>query len=149
MKNITLKIIGKQYDGENQSEEMEFVTDGKMSYRNGTTYLVYDESEFSGFPGCKTVLKLSDKGIKMKRRGNGDCYGAELMFGKGQRFSGRYDTPFGNVDIEVLTNNIKASYDNDKGGNVDIDYHVMASDLVESRNTLSINFSVESEDANK
>ena len=57
MKDIMLRIVGKQYAGEEAEEQMEFVTEGKLYERNGATYLVYEESDFSGFPGCKTSLE--------------------------------------------------------------------------------------------
>ena len=39
MKDIMLRIVGKQYAGEEAEEQMEFVTEGKLYERNGATYL--------------------------------------------------------------------------------------------------------------
>ena len=106
MKDIMLKIIGKQFAGDEAEEQMEFVTEGKLYERNGATYLIYDESEFSGFPGCKTSLKLKDKTIRLKRIGEGREYGMEIEFKEGERFSGQYETPYGMIGMEVLTDSV-------------------------------------------
>ena len=86
MKDITIKIVGRRYNGDEMEDELEFVSDGTMYDRNGAKYVIYDESEFSGFPGCKTSLKLTEKALKMKRIG-GDTggFGTELIFEEGKR----------------------------------------------------------------
>ena len=48
MKDITLKIIGKQSYDDMEEEQMEFVTDGRFYVRGGSAYIIYDESEVSG-----------------------------------------------------------------------------------------------------
>ena len=56
--------------------------------------MLYEESEFSGFPGCKTSLKLTDSSIRMKRIGGEEGrYGTDLVFEKGKRFTSIYETP--------------------------------------------------------
>lgn len=69
MKDIMLKITGKQFSGEEAEEHMEFITEGKLYQKGESKYLIYDESEFSGFPGCKTTLKLTGNQIRLKRVG--------------------------------------------------------------------------------
>ena len=73
MKDIMLRIVSKQYAGEEAEEQMEFVTEGKLYERNGATYLVYEESDFSGFPGCKTSLKLKELLRSEERRVGKEC----------------------------------------------------------------------------
>ena len=69
MKDITLKITGKQCYDNHEEEQMEFVTDGKLYVRGGAIYIVYDESDVSGLSGCKTTLKVSGDSLKMRRIG--------------------------------------------------------------------------------
>ena len=139
MKDIMLKIIGKQYNTEDKSEEqLEFITEGKLFEKGESTFLMYDESEFSGFPGCKTTLKLTGDCIKMRRIGEQVGYGTEIVFEKGKRFSGRYETPYGIMDMEVLTNDVINSLSKDGIGSIKIDYHVSLSGVAEGRNELNI-----------
>jgi len=139
MKDITLKIVGKQFSADHEEEDqMEFITEGKLYERNGSTYLVYEESEFSGMPGCKTSLKLTDECIRMKRIGKGAAFGAEFIFEKGKRFQGSYRTPYGEFAMEVLTTNVINNLSEEGTGDIYIDYHVSLSGMTEGRNCLSI-----------
>ena len=138
MKDITLKITGKQFSEENGEDQMEFITEGKMYERNGATYLVYEESEFSGMPGCKTTLKLTDERIRMKRIGRDAVVGAEFVFEKGKRFTSNYRTPYGDFSMEVLTNDVVNNLTDEGFGDIFIDYHVSLSGMTEGRNCLSI-----------
>lgn len=106
MKDIMLKITGRQCSGDEAEDQMEFITEGKLYERGASKYLIYEESEFSGFPGCKTTLKLTGNCIKMKRVGQSVGYGTEFIFEKGKRFNSKYHTPYGNLDMEVLTNDV-------------------------------------------
>ena len=79
MKDITIKITGKQcYDG-TEEDQMEFVTDGRVYERNGYFYLIYDESEISGLEGFRTTLKFNENSLKMKRFSK-EGPGPELYF---------------------------------------------------------------------
>ena len=140
-KDIMLKIVGRQYDGDEPQEKMEFVTEGKMYERGGATYLVYDESEFSGFPGCKTSLKLKGNHVRMKRIGDDLEAGTVMEFESGKRFTSKYETPFGIMDMEILTDRVDNNLSEDGTGNIDIDYHVSLEGTLEGRNELRIEVS--------
>lgn len=138
MKDITLKIIGRQKNKDGEEENMEFITEGKLYERGNATYLIYDESEFSGFPGCKTSLKLVGNNVKMKRIGESAGGGTELVFQEGHRFSGQYHTPFGDVAMEVLTNRVENKLSEEGYGSVEVDYEVSVEGLLEGHNELKI-----------
>ncbi len=138
MKDITLKITGKQISGNEPEEKMEFITEGKMYDKNGSKYIMYEESEFSGFPGCKTALKFSDESIRMKRIGQNVGIGMEFIFEEGKRFSSEYKTPYGTFDMEVLTRSIVGELDSEGTGQVYIDYQVSFNGVTEGRNELMI-----------
>jgi len=141
MKDIMLRIVGRQFEGDEPKDNMEFVTEGKMYERGGATYLVYDESEFSGFPGCKTSLKLKGEHVRMKRIGEEAGAGTVMEFESGKRFTGKYETPYGELDMEILTDKVDNNLDADGNGNVNIDYHVSLDGELEGRNELRIEVS--------
>ena len=121
MKDITLKIIGRQLFKDREEEQMEFVTDGRLYFRNGAAYVVYEESGVSGMPSGKTVLKVKDDTVRMRRAG-GEV-NAELYFERGKRFSSTYDTPYGSMGVEVLTNLVENGLDTETGsGKISINY---------------------------
>lgn len=138
MKDIMLKITGKQFSGDISEEQMEFITEGKLYEKGDSTYLIYDESEFSGFPGCKTTLKLTGDCIRMKRIGREVGFGMEFVFEKGKRFNSKYHTPYGNFDMEVLTNDVVSNLTEEGFGDINIDYHVSLNGMAEGRNRLKI-----------
>ena len=138
MKEVMIRIKGKRVSKDAGEDEMEFVTEGKLYLRKGTVYLVYDETELSGVPGCRTRLRLRDGEIQMKRFGEGAGVGTEILFEQGKRYTGYYDTPFGPIPLEVLTNYVRSSITEDGDGGIDIDYEISLKGLMEGRNTLNI-----------
>ena len=138
MKEVMIRIKGKQVTRESGEDEMEFMTEGKLYERNGTVYLLYEETELSGVPGCKTRLRLRDGEIQMKRFGEGAGIGNEILFEQGKRYTGFYDTPFGPIPIEVLTNHVSSSITEEGSGDIDIDYDISLKGLLEGRNILNI-----------
>ena len=124
MKEILVKIKSRQINHETGEDEMEFVTEAKLYKRKDAYYLLYEESEFSGMPGCKTRLRLRGEELQMKRIGEGAGIGTEIKFVKGQRFTGLYDTPFGPVELEVLTNDLAKDITDDGKGTIDVDYDI-------------------------
>lgn len=138
MKEIMLKITGRQVNDEGGEDSMEFITEAKMYKRGDAVYLVYDESEVSGVPGCRTRLRFRGDQVQMKRYGEGVGIGNEIQFEKGKRFTGLYDTPFGAIEMEVLTNALENTVSEENGGQLDIDYSISLKGLVEGRNRLNI-----------
>lgn len=139
MKDIMLKIVGKQVISEAEEEQLEFVTEGKYYVKGDSVYLLYDESEFSGMEGCTTSLKITGENIKMKRFGETIGIDTEIEFEKGKRFKGYYDTPFGSVEMEVLTNDVVNNIIETEGkGRLNIDYNISLKGLSEGRSILDI-----------
>jgi len=138
MKDIILKIIGKQLSSDMEEVQLEFMTEGQFYEKDKSRYLIYDESEFSGMPGCQTKLELTGDRIKMSRLGAGIGMDTQIEFTKGKRYTGYYETPFGAVEMEVLTNDITNNLSSDGTGSVDIDYHISLKGLTEGRSRLNI-----------
>lgn len=139
MKDIMLKIVGKQVTIDSEEAQLEFVTEGKYFVKGDSVYLMYDESEFSGMEGCTTSLKITGDNIKMKRYGDSIGLDTEIVFEKGKRFKGFYDTPYGSVEMEVLTNDVVNRIEKNEGrGTLNIDYHISLRGLSEGRSILDI-----------
>jgi uncharacterized beta-barrel protein YwiB (DUF1934 family) len=139
MKDIMLKIVGRQVAFDSEESQLEFMTEGKYYVRGDSVYLSYDESEFSGMEGCTTSLKITGDHIKMKRYGESISLDTEIVFEKGKRFKGYYDTPYGSVKMEVLTNDVINKIEKSEGrGTLNIDYQISLKGLSESRSILDI-----------
>jgi uncharacterized beta-barrel protein YwiB (DUF1934 family) len=139
MKDIMLKIIGSQITRNDDDESVEFITEGKYAEEDGAVLLSYDESELSGMEGCTTSLRITGDKIKMERYGGLIGVDTAIEFEQGRRFKGYYDTPFGSVEMEVLTNFVVNNIERkNASGYLDIDYNVSLKGLVESRSRLKI-----------
>jgi uncharacterized beta-barrel protein YwiB (DUF1934 family) len=134
-----LKIIGEQITQYSSDGHMEFITAGKYHSDGDSVLLEYDESELSGMEGCTTSLRITDGKIKMQRYGGAIGVDTAIEFEQGRRFKGYYDTPFGSVAMEVLTNYVVNNIESDNGtGYLDIDYNISLKGLSESRSRLKI-----------
>lgn len=138
MKEIMVKIQGQQVSREAGEDSMEFVTEAKLYEKGEALYLIYEETELSGIPGCKTRLKLKGDQVQMKRIGQDGTIGHEIRFEKGKRYTGFYETPFGAIEMEVLTNTLENTLSFEGEGQVDIDYSISLKGLLEGRNKLNI-----------
>ena len=92
--------------------------------------------EMSGSEKVRTILRISgDREILMKRFGSQRLMMDTVMeFQKGKRYEGVYETPYGSVDLEILTNDI----DIKNPEKISIDYSLLLKGLMESRNQLDI-----------
>ena len=141
MKDIMLKITGRTLyaapkvdNAPNyEDEKIEFITSGTMRSRGGITRISYDETELSGMEGCKTDITISGDRLKMQRTGKDLNGGVVMEFEEGKRYEGKYETPMGNLVLEILTNKIDM-----KDKKVSIDYSLSLQGLMESRNKLDI-----------
>ena len=138
MKEIMIRIKGQQANGETGEDSMEFVTEAKLYKRGEAIYLIYEERELSGIPGCKTRLTLKDGKVQMQRFGEGSGAGSEINFETGKRYTGFYETPFGAIEMEVLTNKLENTLSEQGDGYIDIDYSISLKGLLEGRNRLNI-----------
>lgn len=139
VKDITLKIVARQMvDGMEDEQVIEFMTEGKLNEEEGALRLLYDESEMSGMPGCKTELTIMPDMVSMERTGGDIELDTAIEFRKGQRYEGFYETPFGTVEMEVLTNDLINNLDSEGRGNIKIDYHVSLKGLSDGRSILDI-----------
>ena len=87
MKEIMVKIKGHQVSDAAGEDTMEFVTEAKLYEKGEAMYLIYEETELSGIPGCKTRLKFKGDQVQMKRIGQDGTIGHEIRFEKGKRYN--------------------------------------------------------------
>ena len=141
MKDIMLKITGKDLSMEKEEEIVEFYTEGQMSSRGGFICIQYPETELSGMDGCTTSLLIGPSKVRMKRSGAAFAVDTVMEFEKGKRYEGLYDTPYGALHMEVLTNSIEKNLSPERqSGRLSIDYSISLKGLMDSRKVLDIEF---------
>ncbi len=151
MKDVMLKITGKvvSYEkGREKSEDvMEFITEGKMQSRGRTTMLVYPEMEENGLGEYTTYLTASPNRVRIRRENDKNEQQTVMEFEKGRRYNGYYLTPYGLMDMEMLTNSIEPFKSGEGGKTLSIDYSMSLKGLTETRNRLDIEILKDFEEA--
>ncbi len=138
MSQVMLKIVGTQTSLDGEENTIELVTEGKYYEKNESIYLVYDESELSGMEGSTTTLKIDDdknRKVMMKRFGTNE---SKLIFEKGVRHKSTYKTMYGNMDMEIVTNQIVLVKDEIGLKKLDLSYRISVSGDTEMKNKLTI-----------
>jgi len=138
MKDVTLRITGKQQINDGDSDEMEFLTEGRLHTRGSTLYITYDETELSGMPGCTVQLAVKGDSVRMRRRGEPLSEGTEIRFEKDKRYTGVFDTPYGSVRMEVLTTKVDNRIGPENTGVLAIDYDISLQGLSEGHSRLEL-----------
>ncbi len=120
MKNnaiISLKTL-QCIEGNEKPDEIELKTKGRFAEKNGKFYVIYEESEMTGFEDTTTTIKVSEDGVSMTRNGK---YSSKMIFRQGERRLCSYSTPYGVIPVGVNPISLESNL-NENGGNVEIDY---------------------------
>ena len=151
-KSVNLKITSTQYienlkpSGEafrrelELEDSMEIMTEGTMYSRNNATYITYEESEATGSEDVRTLFKLEDGTIRIRKYGrDDDDEGMDMMLKPGILNITRYQIPMmSSVNLEVYTNKLEDNLDEEGYGTVSVDYRIKFDKFFSRRNILEI-----------
>ena len=132
--DVSIRIKGV-YDTGDGTDEVELYTDGKMYQKNSHTFVTYEESETTGFEGCRTMLKIEEDMVTMTRRGKG-AY-SHLVMQRGVRNIGRYQLYGEPMDIGVYTDRMDIDL-TPEGGKLHISYTLDMNSSLLSENELFV-----------
>lgn len=138
-KDVYIQIKGTQ-QSEEGTDTTELFTQGLLCEQNGKYYLVYEESEATGFNGCRTTLKLEGNDrVTLRRSGPSR---SELIIERGLRNIGCYGTAVGDLQIGVFAQDIRNGL-TENGGDVYFKYHLDVNSVFLSENEVSINVKID------
>ena len=151
-KNVNLKIKSTQYienlkpSGEafrrelELEDSMEILTEGTMYSRNNATYISYEEAEALGTEDIRTLFKLEDGSIRIRKYGrDDDDEGMDMTLKPGILNITRYQIPMmSSVNLEVYTNKLENGLDEEGYGTVSVDYKIKFDRFFSRRNILEI-----------
>lgn len=101
MKPILVSVKSIQRNSEGQELKLELVSEGKYYVKNGSQYIVYEESELTEMKGVTTAIKiLPDNTVLLLRLGK---LHQRQEFRKGQVTRSNYDTPIGTLEVQMKT----------------------------------------------
>lgn len=135
MKQVTIKIKSTQMATDGDKDTIELVTEGKYYEKNNCLFLVYDESELSGMEGSTTTVKIKDQQVMMKRFGTNE---SELVFEQGETHATIYKTPFGSMDMEIITSEVTVAMGENCIDEIELCYDIRIAQNTETKNTISI-----------
>ncbi|MBR5506953.1 MAG: DUF1934 domain-containing protein, partial [Clostridia bacterium] len=95
----------------------------------------YEGSEITGYENTTTTLNVEQDTVSMIRTGS--FTPTQMIFERGNKYTGQYETPFGFLYVGVITNDMSVCVD-DEGGNIELDYYVQFNDNDPLKNTLSV-----------
>lgn len=133
-KDVWISIKGiQQIDDE--KDTVELFTQGNFYRRNNSYYITYEESETTGFEGCKTTLKIEGENkITLIRSG---LHRSHLIMENGERNLGHYGTDAGDMVIGVNTRQIKSGL-SDQGGDLYFSYSLDINSSLLSENEVFV-----------
>ena len=151
-KNVNLKIKSTQYienlkpSGEafrrelELEDSMEILTEGTMYSRNNATYISYEEAEALGMEDIRTLFKLEDGSIRIRKYvRDEDDEGMDMTLKPGILNITRYQIPMmSSVNLEVYTNKLEDNLDEEGYGTVSVDYKIKFDKFFSRRNILEI-----------
>lgn len=133
-KDVFIRIKGiQQVDDEKDTTEL--FTQGNFYRRNNCYYITYEESETTGFAGCKTTLKIEgERKVTLLRSGS---YRSHLIIENGERNFGHYGTEAGDIVLGVNARQIRSQL-TDEGGELYFSYSLDINSTLLSENEVCI-----------
>lgn len=133
-KDVMIRINGCPKYEDADGEVIELKTAGRLYRKNGSYYIIYKESELTGMDGVTTTLKIEKNRVTLMRNG---LHPSQMIFEKGQRHFGIYNTEFGSLTIAVSARDVRHSM-TDSGGELFIDYAIEVDHVLTGENLFKI-----------
>ncbi len=150
-KNVNLKITSTQYSenlkpsGEaflrelEKEDSVELYTEGTLYCRNNATYITYEEAEESGLEDVRTMVKLSDGKLRIRRYAAEADDNMDMTLQPGIRSITRYQIPrMASMDLEIYTNRLEDDLDEEGYGRISVEYKIRFDRFFTRRNVLEI-----------
>lgn len=128
---ISLSTIQYAAEGE---DKIELLTKGRFAEKDGKYYIIYEESEVTGFEGTTTTIKVSEDKLTLTRRGR---FNSRMEFIRGEKRLCNYPTPYGAIPVAVDPISLETNL-NGEGGSVDITYMLDLSNQLYAKNELKL-----------
>ena len=151
-KSVNLRITSSQYienlkpSGEafrrelELEDSMEILTEGTVYSRNNATYITYEEAEAFGSEDIRTLFKIEDGSIRIRKYARDEAEeGMDMTLKPGILNITRYQIPkMSSVNLEVYTNKLEENLDEEGYGKISVDYKIKFDRFFSRRNILEI-----------
>ncbi len=135
IKDVIIDIKTEQtVDG--VTDKIEFTTDGRFGFKEGSFFISYDESKLLEVDGevKTTVYVKPDNSVVLQRKG---AYNSKMIIEKGIRNNCFYETPHGELSLGIFGEKVKSNL-SDNGGKISMNYTIDTNLQLLSRNAVNI-----------
>jgi len=132
--NYLITIDGFMTVGDD-TDTVSLTTVGSFYKKNGKYYIIYKETEATGFQGCTTTLKVWDGGVSMTRYG--EMANSTLIIEKGAMNMCNYQTVAGPIVLDINGIDIVNNLD-ETGGQLTFEYSLNSSGMLISDNKVNV-----------
>ncbi len=99
----TQQILKERSDGD-ENDVIEMMVGGEYSFRNGTHYLLYEETMEGFTETTKNLVKVCPNFMEVRKKGT---VNVTMTFEKGKQHTALYKTPFGILEMEFNTKDVR------------------------------------------
>ena len=131
---VVLDLRGEQLFDQMEPDASKLMVDGTMEVTEQGLLLTYQEPELSGMEGTTTTLELNGPRVILTRRG---AFCSQMIFEEGAPHSSRYQTPFGELSLEIRTSRLRHTL-TERGGVLEICYAIAVEQTVTGQNRLRL-----------
>lgn len=131
---VLLSIRGEQYFDGIDPDATELMTEGLMTLTEDGMVLSYEESELTGMEGTTTTFEIKGSRVTLTRSG---AVNSQMVFEEGRQHTSLYETPFGELSVDIQTSVLKHSL-SERGGLMEIKYSIAVEHTVTGRNCFKI-----------
>lgn len=135
IKDVIIEIKTEQ-TLDDSTDKIEFTTDARYGFRDGSYFISYDESRLMEVEGeIKTTLYVKpNASVVLQRKG---AYNSRMVIEKGVRNNCLYATPNGEFSLGIFGEKVLANLSDD-GGNITMNYTIDSGLQLLSRNKVNI-----------
>lgn len=135
IKDVIIEIKTEQ-TVDSDTDCIEFTTDARYGFKDGSYFVSYDESQLLEVDGeVKTTLFVKpDNSIVLQRKG---AYNSRMVIEKGIRNNCFYQTPHGELSLGIFGEKVFSRLDNN-GGEISMKYTIDTGSQMLSRNNVNI-----------
>ena len=132
---VLLTIHSEQDIDSPQQDNMELLTEGVMDLKPDGLTLTYQESALTGMEGTTTVFEMYGPRVVLRRTGT---VSSQMVFEEGRQHTSLYETPMGELSIDVQTGYLRNSV-TERGGLLEIRYSVSVEHSNAGKNRFRMN----------
>jgi len=131
---ISIKGLQTYDDDSTADGDIRLLTEGDFEFQDGAYFIDYEETELTGLEGTKTSIEVGKDYVSLQRNGTVNTH---MLFMKDRKTSTYYSTPYGDMQIDIFTDNLNIDV-SPSGGKINVDYFIDINNMSTGKNNFEI-----------